>query len=166
MTNLNASLEKYHKAEAAGNVGEMISLQQAIRFNGGGHVNHSIFWQNLAPAGKGGGGAPPAGELASAIDKRWGSFAAFQAAMSAAAVGVQGSGWAWLGLNKATGGVEIATCANQDPLEITGLKPLFGIDVWEHAYYLQFKNMRADYLKAIWSVVNWSDVSARFAAAK
>ena len=133
VTNLNASLEKYQKAEVASNIGEMISLQQAIRFNGGGHINHSIFWQNLAAPGKGGGGAP-SGELASAIDKRWGSFGAFQTAMSTAAVGVQGSGWAWLGLNKATGAVEIATCAHQDPLEAAGLRPLFGLDVWEHAY--------------------------------
>jgi len=133
VTNLNASLEKYHKAEASGNVAEMVALQQAIRFNGGGHVNHSIFWENLAPSGKGGGGEPE-GELASAISKRWGSFDAFKKAMNAAGVGVQGSGWAWLGYNKATGGVEIAACANQDPLSLTGLTPLLGIDgAWRKA---------------------------------
>jgi Fe-Mn family superoxide dismutase len=133
VTNLNAALEKYHKAEAAGNVAEMIALQGAIRFNGGGHVNHSPFWQNLAPASAGGGGEP-SGELGKAIADRWGSFAAFKTAMNASSVGVQGSGWGWLGYNKGTGKVEIATCANQDPLSVTGLVPLLGIDVWEHAY--------------------------------
>lgn len=81
-------------------------------------------------------------------------------------MGVQGSGWAWLGYNKATKGVEIATCANQDPLSVTGLTPLLGIDVWEHAYYLQYKNMRADYLGAVWSVVNFGDVAKRLEDAK
>jgi Fe-Mn family superoxide dismutase len=133
VTNLNAALEKYHKAEAAGNVGEMIALQQAIRFNGGGHVNHSIFWQNLAPKSAGGGGEP-SGDLAKAISERWGSFANFKTALNGAAVAVQGSGWAWLGYNKATGKVDIAACANQDPLSVTGMVPLLGIDVWEHAY--------------------------------
>lgn len=132
---------------------------------GGGHVNHSIFWSNLAPAGKGGGGEPT-GDLKAAIDAKWGSFAAFKTALAASAVGVQGSGWAWLGYNKATKGVEIATCANQDPLSISGLTPLLGIDVWEHAYYLQYKNMRADYLSAIWSVVNFGDVAKRLEDAK
>lgn len=123
VTNLNAALEKYQKAQAANNIAEMIALQGAIRFNGGGHINHSIFWQNLAPAGKGGGGEPT-GELGKAIADRFGSFGDFKKQMQAAAVGVQGSGWAWLGYNKATGKVDIATCANQDPLAITGLTPL------------------------------------------
>lgn len=133
VSNLNAALEKYAKAEAAGNVSEMIALQGAIRFNGGGHINHSIFWQNLAPAGKGGGGEPT-GDLAKAINERFGSFAEFKKAMSAAAVGVQGSGWAWLGYNKATKRVDIVACANQDPCILTGHTPLLGFDVWEHAY--------------------------------
>lgn len=125
VTNLNAALEKYDKASAAGNVAEMIALQGAIRFNGGGHVNHSIFWENLAPAGAGGGGEPT-GELAALVNERFGSFAACKAAMNAAGAGVQGSGWVWLGYNKAAGKVELATCANQDPLAITGLVPLLG----------------------------------------
>lgn len=141
------------------------ALPSPILSAGGGHVNHSIFWSNLAPAGKGGGGEPT-GDLKAAIDAKWGSFAAFKTALAASAVGVQGSGWAWLGYNKATKGVEIATCANQDPLSITGLTPLLGIDVWEHAYYLQYKNMRADYLSAIWSVVNFGDVAKRLEDAK
>jgi Fe-Mn family superoxide dismutase len=138
VTNLNASLEKYQKAEAAGNVAEMIALQGAIRFNGGGHVNHSIFWENLAPNGKGGGGEPT-GELATLINQRFGNFAEFKKQMNTAGASVQGSGWVWLGYNKATARVEVQACANQDPLSTTGLVPLLGIDVWEHAYYLQYK---------------------------
>lgn len=143
----------------------MISLQQAIRFNGGGHVNHSIFWENLAPPSQGGGGEP-SGELATAINDRFGSFAAFKTAMNTAGAGVQGSGWAWLGYNKATKKVDVVSTANQDPLTTVGLVPLLGIDVWEHAYYLQYKNVRPDYLNAIWSVINFKDVAARLAAAK
>ncbi len=138
VTNLNIALEKYAKASAAGNVAEMIALQPAIRFNGGGHVNHSIFWKNLAPAGKGGGGEP-SGELAKLVAARWGSFAALKAAMNAAGAGVQGSGWVWLGYHAESGQVQVAACANQDPLSTTGLVPLLGIDVWEHAYYLQVR---------------------------
>ena len=132
VTNLNIALEKYAKASAAGNVAEMIALQPALRFNGGGHVNHSIFWENLAPVGKGGGGEP-VGDLAKLITERFGSYAALKAAMNAGGAGVQGSGWVWLGYNKATAKVEMAACANQDPLSTTGLVPLLGIDVWEHA---------------------------------
>ena len=138
VTNLNVALEKYAKASAAGNVQEMIALQPALRFNGGGHVNHAIFWENLAPPAKGGGGEPT-GKLAAMITARWGSFAALKAAMNAAGAGVQGSGWVWLGLNKAAARLEVVTCANQDPISTVGLEPLLGIDVWEHAYYLQVR---------------------------
>lgn len=141
VTNLNVALEKYAKASASGNVSEMIALQPALRFNGGGHVNHSIFWHNLAPAGKGGGGEPT-GKLAAMITAKWGNFAAFKAAMNAGGVGVQGSGWVWLGVSKATKELAIVTCANQDPISTLGLEPLLGIDVWEHAYYLQVRPRR------------------------
>lgn len=132
VTNLNVALEKYAKASASGNVAEMIALQPSLRFNGGGHVNHSIFWENLAPVGKGGGGEPT-GELAKLITERFGGFAAMKSAMNAGGAAVQGSGWVWLGYNKATGKVDVAACANQDPLSTLGLVPLIGIDVWEHA---------------------------------
>ena len=138
VTNLNAALDKYAKASASGDVAEMIALQGAIRFNGGGHVNHSIFWENLAPPSAGGGGEP-AGALKAAIDARFGSFAALKAAMNAGGASVQGSGWVWLGYSKANARLEVATCANQDPLSTNGLVPLLGIDVWEHAYYLQVR---------------------------
>ena len=163
VTNLNAALEKYHEAESRGDVAAMIALQAAIRFNGGGHVNHSIFWTNLAPVGHGGA---PTGDLAHALQTEFGSVDGFVEKMSAASVAVQGSGWGWLGLNKANGRLVIATCSNQDPLSTLGFVPLLGIDVWEHAYYLQYKNVRADYVKNIWKLVNWKNVEERFSHAK
>lgn len=163
VNNLNAALEKYAEAEKKGDVGAMIALQGAIRFNGGGHVNHSIFWTNLAPAGQGG---EPKGELLEAIKKEFGSVDKLVEIMSAASVGIQGSGWGWLGYDKAKGRLAVATCSNQDPLSMLGLVPLLGIDVWEHAYYLQYKNVRADYVKNIWKIVNWKNVEERFLSAK
>lgn len=161
VTNLNAALEKYHDAEAKGDLATMVATQQAIRFNGGGHINHSIFWTNLAPVGKG-GGEMPKGELMQAFQKEFGSLDAFIEKFNAATVAIQGSGWGWLGLNKANGHLVIATCANQDPLSTQGLVPLLGVDVWEHAYYLQYKNVRPDYVKNIWKIVNWRNVEERY----
>ncbi len=166
VTKLNEALEKYAEAEAKEDLSAMIALQPAIRFNGGGHINHSIFWTNLAPQSKG-GGTPPTGELADAINERWGTFEKFVEIFNATAVPVQGSGWCWLGFCKSTHQLIIETCSNQDPL--LGTKnaiPLLGIDVWEHAYYLQYKNVRPDYLKAVWGVVNWSNVSERYGQVK
>lgn len=164
VTNLNKALEQYADAEAKKDLSLMISLQQAIKFNGGGNVNHSIFWTNLAPV-KQGGGTPPQGNLGKSIEHTFGSLQQFIDLMSQKAVGIQGSGWAWLGLNKTSKHLEIATCDNQDPLSTKGLVPLLGIDVWEHAYYLQYKNVRADYVKAIWQIINWKNVEERFAQA-
>lgn len=162
VTNLNAALEKYAAAEAKEDLETMISLQPAIRFNGGGHINHSIFWTNLAPKDKGGGEGPK-GELAAQMNKQFGSLNTFVEKFNAKAGPVQGSGWCWLGFCKEAKNLVITTCANQDPLEATqGYVPLLGIDVWEHAYYLQYKNARPDYLKAIWQVVNWTNVAERF----
>jgi Fe-Mn family superoxide dismutase len=142
----------------------MIALQQAIRFNGGGHINHSIFWTILAPVSKGGGGAP-AGELATMITRDFGTFDAFKEKLNTAATGIQGSGWGWLGFNKKLRRLEITTCANQDPLSAQDLVPLLGVDVWEHAYYLQYKNVRADYVKALWQIYNWKQIEERFSKA-
>lgn len=161
VTNLNAALEKYAEAEKKEDVASMIALQQAIRFNGGGHVNHSIFWTNLAPVSKGGGGMPT-GALAAALQKDFGSIESFIEKMSAQTSAVQGSGWGWLGYNKESKKLIITTCANQDPLSTQGLIPLLGIDVWEHAYYLQYKNVRAEYVKNIWNVISWKNVEERF----
>lgn len=165
VTNLNAALEKYHEAESRGDMAAMISHQQAIRFNGGGHVNHSIFWTNLAPQSHGGGEKPSA-ELMDALIKEFGSFESFIEKFNAQTVAIQGSGWGWLGYNKSSNKLVIAACNNQDPLSTQGLTPLLGIDVWEHAYYLQYKNMRADYVKNIWNIVNWKNVEQRFKDAK
>lgn len=166
VNNLNAALEKYEQAQANEDLTTMIALQPAIRFNGGGHLNHSIFWTNLAPQSQGGGVAPK-GELADEIHKKWGTLEKFIEVFNAKAAPVQGSGWCWLGLCKESKEIGIYTCANQDPLEGTqNVLPLLGIDVWEHAYYLQYKNARPDYLKAIWQVVNWSNVAERFAKCK
>lgn len=159
VNNLNVAEEKAAEAAAKGDISSLIALAPALKFNGGGHLNHSIFWQNLSPSG---GGDPPA-DLLAAINRDFGSLDNLKSQLSASTVAVQGSGWGWLGVDKASKTLKIATCANQDPLEATtGLVPLFGIDVWEHAYYLQYKNVRPDYVKAIWNIVNWEDVAARF----
>jgi Fe-Mn family superoxide dismutase len=163
VTNLNAALEKYQEASEKNDVAAMIALQQAIRFNGGGHVNHSIFWTNLAPKGKGGA---PSGELAKAIVAEFGSVEACMEKLSQLTVAIQGSGWGWLGFNKASQRLSLATCVNQDPLSTQGLIPLFGIDVWEHAYYLQYKNVRAEYVKNLLTIVNWKNIEERFLKAK
>jgi Fe-Mn family superoxide dismutase len=135
------------------------SLVTAIRNQGGGHANHSFWWPTL---GNGGGG--PKGELAKAIDAKFGSVAGMQEKLTAAAVGVFGSGWAWV--VSSPGGLEIMTTPNQDTPLTVGKTPVLGIDVWEHAYYLKYKNKRPDYVKAYFSVVNWDGVSAKFADEK
>ena len=163
VTNFNVAMEKYSEAEMKGDYATMISLQGAIKFNGGGHVNHSIFWKNLAPAKD---CAPPDGELLKLIERDFGSLAKLQEKFSAQTVAVQGSGWGWLGYDKASGSLKIATTANQDPCATVGLTPLLGVDVWEHAYYLQYKNLRPDYVKAVWEIVNGKNVAENLAAAK
>jgi Fe-Mn family superoxide dismutase len=130
-----------------------------VRNNGGGHYNHSLFWESLSPDG---GGAPE-GDLAAAIDAAFGSFDAFKEQFEAAGVAQFGSGWAWLVADGGT--VSIVSTPNQDSPLTTGKTPLFGNDVWEHAYYLKYQNKRPDYLKATWNVVDWGKVAERFAAA-
>lgn len=165
VTNLNAALEKEADAKQRGDLEAVVALQQAIKFNGGGHINHSIFWTNLAPISKG-GGEPPKGELMQALQKDFGSLESFMEKFGALTVGIQGSGWGWLGYNKAAGHLVMTTCGNQDPLSTQGYIPLLGIDVWEHAYYLQYKNVRADYVKNIWKIINWKNVEERFSKVK
>lgn len=165
VNNLNKALEQYAEAESKRDLASMIALESAIKFNGGGNINHSIFWTNLAPKDKG-GGQPPEGELLSAIHKDFGSLQNFIEKFSTKTVAIQGSGWGWLGFDKANNRLIITTCANQDPLSIQGYVPLLGIDVWEHAYYLQYKNVRPDYVKNIWNIVNWKNVAERFQKAQ
>ena len=163
VNNLNQLMEKQADAAAKGDTEALIQLQPGIKFNGGGHVNHTIFWTNLCAAKD---FEPPVGELAAKIDADVGSLGALQAKMNGDSAAVQGSGWGWLGYSKEKDALVVATTANQDPLSATGVVPLLGIDVWEHAYYLQYKNVRPDYLKNVWSVVNWKNVAERYAAAK
>ena len=142
------------------------NIRGPVRNNGGGHWNHTFFWNILAPHA----GGNPTGDVAAAINAAFGSFAEFQAKFEAAGLGRFGSGWAWLLVND--GKLSIASTPNQDNAlmgkAISGIegKPILGVDVWEHAYYLKYQNKRADYLKAFWNVVNWSKVSELFAAAK
>nr|AFI24612.1 Mn-superoxide dismutase [Cyclina sinensis] len=160
--NLNATEEKLAAAVAENNLSQVIALQPALKFNGGGHINHSIFWEILSPNG----GGTPTGDLLELIKKDFGSFDNMKEELTQASVGIQGSGWGWLGYSK-NGRLKIVTCANQDPLQpTTGYFPLFGIDVWEHAYYLQYKNVRPDYVKAIFQVANWEKVGERLANAR
>jgi Fe-Mn family superoxide dismutase len=161
--NLNDALTKLAEAEQKNDVSAIVALQAAIKFNGGGHINHSIFWTNLAPKNKG-GGVLPEGALAQAINRDFGSLQELIQVMSAKAIAVQGSGWCWLGYNGTTETLELATCDNQDPLVTKGLVPLLGIDVWEHAYYLQYENVRAKYVESIWAIVNWANVAERYSA--
>lgn len=164
VNNLNKALEQLADLEKKNDLPAIVALQSAIKFNGGGHINHSIFWTNLAPKNAGGGEAP-LGPLADAIKRDFGGLDKLIEHFSAKAVAIQGSGWGWLGYNKTTGHLEVITCENQDPLSTKGLIPLLGVDVWEHAYYLQYKGMRADYVKSIWQVINWKNVAERYATA-
>ncbi|RLM99942.1 superoxide dismutase [Panicum miliaceum] len=156
VANYNKALEQLDAAIAKGDASAVVQLQGAIKFNGGGHVNHSIFWKNLKPISEG-GGEPPHGKLGWAIDEDFGSFEALVKKMNAEGAALQGSGWVWLALDKEAKKLLVETTANQDPLMTKGasLVPLLGIDVWEHAYYLQYKNVRPDYLNNIWKVMNW-----------
>ncbi|PSC72370.1 superoxide dismutase [Mn] [Micractinium conductrix] len=156
----NKAMEQLAEAQRKGDVAKMIELQGALRFNGGGHLNHSMFWKMLCPPKE---YEPPSGALEQAIEADWGALDALVAQFNAKAAGVQGSGWAWLAFSKEAKRTVIATTPNQDPLEPTsGLVPLLGIDVWEHAYYLQYKNARPDYLKEVWKVVNWKEAGRRY----
>ena len=131
----------------------------AVKNNGGGHYNHSLFWESLSPNG----GGEPGGALASAIDTAFGSFADFQTQLKTAGVNQFGSGWSWLVLDGS--GLAVVGSANQDTPLSNGKTPLLGVDVWEHAYYLKYQNRRPDYIDAFWNVVDWEKVAARFAEA-
>ncbi|MCV2423796.1 superoxide dismutase [Paucibacter sp. DJ4R-1] len=144
---------------------QQIALQAAIKFNGGGHINHSLFWKNLAPAGS--TNLTPESRLYKEIrDTFVGGFEAFQPKFNEVALSIQGSGWAWLVVNTAKKGgrLDIITTSNQDPV-LSPYVPLIGIDMWEHAFYLQYKNVKPDYLAAIWNVINWKEAEDRYEAA-
>ena len=134
------------------------AIRTAVRNQGGGHANHSLFWQTLCPAARSG---KPAGRLAAALDRSFGGQDQFEAKLQTAAAGVFGSGWGWLSVDS-TKNLVIDSAPNQDSPLFSGKRPLLGIDVWEHAYYLKYQNRRADYLKAIMKVIHWDFVSARY----
>jgi len=168
VTNLNAALDKHpelHNKHLESLLADLNSVPEAIRGavrnNGGGHWNHTMFWQVMKP----GGGGEPKGELATAINDAFGSFASFKEKLNAAGLTRFGSGWAWVVLGK-DGKLAITSTANQDSPLMEGGKAVFGVDVWEHAYYLKYQNRRADYLGAWWNVANWDEIARRYAEAK
>jgi len=168
VTNLNAALEKAPELQnksieelltGLGSVPE--EIRTAVRNNGGGHANHSLFWEIIGPNA----GGNPTGELAQAIDSELGGLDKFKEDFAKAATTRFGSGWAWLVVGK-DGKLAVTSTPNQDNPLSEGLTPILGLDVWEHAYYLKFQNKRPDYIAAFWNVVNWDAVAARYVAAK
>lgn len=167
ITNVNAALEK-HPELAEKTIEELLAdlnsvpedIRTAVRNNGGGHANHSLFWTVLAPNA----GGEPTGAVKDGIEEAFGSFNAMKEKFSAAAAGRFGSGWAWLVVSD--GKLEITSTPNQDSPISEGKTPILGLDVWEHAYYLNYKNVRPEYIKAFWNLVNWDEVNSRLAAAK
>ena len=164
VNNLNAALEK-HPQLASKSVEELLrdinsvpdDIRTAVRNNGGGHMNHTMFWQIMMPKG----GGPPSGRISEEIKKTFGSFEEFQKQFNDAGTKRFGSGWVWLVRGK-TGKLEVTSTANQDNPIIDGVHAIMGNDVWEHAYYLKYQNRRPEYLAAWWNVVNWDEVNKRF----
>lgn len=168
INNVNAALEKY-PALADKSVEDLIrdlnavpeDIRTVVRNNGGGHANHSMFWTIMAPKA----GGEPSGELAEAIKSAFGGFDGFKDQFSKAAAGRFGSGWAWLSVD-GSGKLVVTSTPNQDSPLSEGLKPILGLDVWEHAYYLNYQNRRPDYVAAWWNVVNWKQVASNYASSK
>ncbi|MBZ5749754.1 MULTISPECIES: superoxide dismutase SodA [Metabacillus] len=167
ITNVNAALEG-NADLASKSVEELVAnldavpeaIRTAVRNNGGGHANHSLFWTILSPNG----GGEPTGELGEAINAKFGSYENFKAEFAKAATTRFGSGWAWLVVNN--GELEVTSTPNQDSPLMEGKTPVLGLDVWEHAYYLNYQNRRPDYISSFWNVVNWDEVTNRYNAAK
>ena len=158
----NAALEKLEAARKDGSIAAVVTaLSKDLAFNLGGHTNHSLFWENLSPNG----GGKPTGALAAAIDADFGSFEEFQKHFAAAALGLQGSGWAVLAYDKIGERLVIEQMTDQQGNLSIDLVPLLLLDMWEHAFYLQYKNVKADYVAAVWNVFNWDEVATRYAAA-
>jgi superoxide dismutase, Fe-Mn family len=167
INNLNAAIEK-HPELANKSIEDLVSnpnsipedIRTAVRNNGGGHFNHSLFWQVMGPKG----GGEPKGDLAKEISAAFGSFATFKETFEKAGMTRFGSGWAWLGFK--SGKLTVLSMPNQDVPLMEGLTPILGVDVWEHAYYLKYQNRRNEYLANFWNVVNWEEVARRFNTAK
>ncbi len=169
-TKLNAAIEKCSSDIQNKDIIDILSdlsqvpteLKSAINFNGGGYDNHKLFWNNMKPNG----GGEPGGAVADAINASFGSFADFKEKFSSTTAVIQGSGWGWLVYNPSSSKVEYVAMSNQDSPRTKGLVPLLGLDVWEHAYYLNYQNKRPDYVAAWWNVVNWEEVDNRLSKAK
>ncbi|WP_339306727.1 superoxide dismutase [Paenibacillus sp. FSL L8-0435] len=168
VTNLNAALESAPELQEK-SLEDLIAnldsvpegIRTAVRNNGGGHANHSLFWEIIGPNG----GGAPTGDIAAAIDSELGGFDKFKEDFAKAATTRFGSGWAWLVVGK-DGKLSITSTPNQDSPLFEGLTPVLGLDVWEHAYYLKYQNKRPDYIGAFWNVINWDEVNKRYASAK
>ena len=159
---LNTTLEKLAEAREDGSIADKVAgLSKTLAFHLGGHTNHSIFWKNLSPNG----GDKPEGELAAAIDDQFGSFDKFHAHFSAAAVTLQGSGWAILAYDAVIGQLVILQLTDQSGNIPPSQVPIVLLDMWEHAFYLDYQNVKPDYVKAWWNIVNWADAAERFAKA-
>jgi Fe-Mn family superoxide dismutase len=162
VTGLNTTLEQLAEAREKESFGALGGLEKTLAFNLGGHVNHSIFWKNLSPDG----GGKPEGELAAAIDDAFGSFDAFRAQFQANALAIQGSGWSILGWDPLGRRPLIFQLYDQQANVPAGVVPLVMLDMWEHAFYLQYRNVKAEYATAWWNVVNWADAAARLEVAR
>lgn len=162
VTGANTALAQLAEARETGVLASVNKLEKDLAFNLGGHINHSVFWTNMSPDG----GDKPTGELAAAISDQFGSFDAFTAHFTATAMGVQGSGWAVLAWDSVAERLIVLQFFDQQSNMPVGVAPLLMLDVWEHAYYLDYKNVRADYVAAFWNIVNWDNVSARFDKAR
>ena len=158
----NTALEKLAEARDKGDYANINKLQKDLAFHLGGHTNHSIFWKNLTPGSE----ERPTGELAAAIDEYFGSFDAFKAHFTAAAMGLQGSGWAFLAWDAIGKNLIIEQLYDQQGNVAAATVPLLMLDMWEHAFYLDYKNVKGDYVTAFWNIINWADVAARFDAAR
>jgi Fe-Mn family superoxide dismutase len=169
VNNLNAALEKHPEFDAPADVDQLLrsldrvpeDIRTAVRNNGGGHANHTLFWEVMTPGGSG----EPTGALADALSQKFGDFGAFKTKFSDAGKTRFGSGWAWLSVS-ANGELQVTSTPNQDSPSMEGSTPILGCDVWEHAYYLKYQNRRPDYLEAWWNTVNWDEVSRRYQEAK
>lgn len=162
VTGANTALEKLAEARETGNFALVPKLEKDLAFNLGGHINHSIFWKNMSPNG----GGEPTGALATAIEETFSSFAAFQKHFNEAALTIQGSGWAILGWDPLGSRLNVYQLYDQQSNLPAAQIPLLQLDMWEHAFYLQYRNVKANYVTAWWNVVNWTDVEARLARAR
>lgn len=165
VTNLNKAIKESVVALSKGNIADYAAQLPAIRFNGGGHINHSLFWLNLCPASSPDASLDAAPTLQAAIGATWGSFGEFKAALTSELLGIQGSGWGWLVKEAGTGALRIVTLANQEAV-VVGDTPILGVDMWEHAYYLQYYNGKAAYVENVFNIINWRTAEERFVGSR